>query len=444
MIALCWFVVVLDGYDLIVYGTTLPHIMDDFHNLDGTAAGFMGSLVFVGALIGAIAAGDFSDRVGRKKTILICGLVFTVFTMAIYVAPNREVFGILRFIAGVGLGGLIPSANAITAEFVDPKHRSFVSTIMMSGIPIGGSISAVLGLVMLPEPGWRTMYLLAGVGLIVLGLVAWIMPESPSWLHAHGRHEEATRVAREWGIEHTLGDAEAPSAGAAAGKAAPKKSSIGALLSGGWATATVLFALASIFTLFTWYGLGTWLPKLMMQDSHYSTLMFNPLVFLLSLNLGAVVGSVATAWAGVRFGPMNSGIVAALLAAAGLAFLLTYPDSPSMANLALVFAGIGTHGTQCLVLAAIANHYPARLRGKALGFASGLGRIGAITAPILGGWLMDQAGGSATANAGTSWNFVMFSVAAALAAVTLLLIAVRNRAARSPASESGAHVPVTS
>ena len=426
VILLCWSIVVLDGYDLIVYGTTLPAILamkEPGWNLNATEAGFMGSLVFVGALLGAFGAGDIADRLGRKRTILACGLLFTVFTIAIYFSVNKEMFGTLRFIAGVGLGGLVPSANAITAEFVSVRQRSVISTIMMSGIPIGGSIAALLGLVMLPFPGWRAMYLVAGFGLVILLVAAWIMPESPAWLRAHGREEEARRVASAWGIDHTLEEVvaahdETPFE-AEAETATPHRTGLRALFAPRWAVATLMFALASIFTLFTWYGLGTWLPKLMGQDPHYATLMFNPLMFLLSLNIGAVIGSFATAWAGVRFGPLQSGVVAALLAAAGLAFLLTYPDNPLVANLALVLAGVGTHGTQCLVLAAIASHYPARLRGSALGFSSGMGRVGAITAPILGGALVTAAG--ATIAWGTSANFIMFAVGAALAAAMLLV-----------------------
>lgn len=439
VILLCWLIVVLDGYDLIVYGTTLPAIMaidEPGWSLNATEAGFMGSLVFVGALFGALGAGDIADRLGRKKTILACGLLFTVFTIAIYFAVNKEMFGIFRFIAGIGLGGLVPSANAITAEFVSVKQRSFVSTIMMSGIPIGGSIAALLGLVMLPVPGWRAMYAVAAVGLVIIAVAWWIMPESPSWLRAHGREDEARRIAREWGVDHTLEEVvaahDATASEAFAESESPRPQGLAALFSKRWALATTMFALASIFTLFTWYGLGTWLPKLMGADPHYQTLMFNPLLFLLSLNIGAVIGSFATAWAGVKYGPLKSGIVAALLAAVGLAFLLTYPDNAMIANLALVFAGIGTHGTQCLVLAAIASHYPAALRGKALGFGTGMGRIGAITAPILGGALVTVAG--ANVSQGTSANFVMFAVGAGLAAVMLLITLVVSR----PTSEKSA------
>lgn len=431
VIVLCWLIVVLDGYDLIVFGTTLPTILQEPWGMDATQAGFLGSLVFVGALFGALGAGDIADRLGRRNTILVSGFIFTLFTVLIYFAPNREVFGIFRFIAGFGLGGLVPSANAITAEFVSVKYRSFVSTIMMSGIPIGGSIAALLGLVMLPNPGWRMMYAVAALGFVILAIGWFVLPESPSWLSSKGRHDAARRVAEQWGVTHTLDEVVASedptSTEAFASAESPRPQGLAALFSKRWGLATTMFALASIFTLFTWYGLGTWLPKLMGSDAHYSTLMFNALLFLLSLNIGAVIGSFATAWAGVRFGPLPSGIAAAILAAIGLAFLLTYPDNALIANFALVLAGIGTHGTQCLVLAAIASHYPAALRGKALGFASGMGRIGAITAPILGGALVTSAG--ANVSQGTSSNFIMFAVGAALAAATLFITLVVSRPA---------------
>lgn len=438
VIFLCWLIVVLDGYDLIVYGTTLPTLSKEL-GLAPTQAGFLGSMVFIGALFGALGAGDIADRLGRRRTVLIAGLVFTVFTMAVAWAPNKEVFGVLRFIAGFGLGGLVPSANAITSEFVRVKNRSLVSTIMMSGIPIGGSLAALLGIVMLPDnPGWRAMYLVSAVGLIVLAVAYFVLPESPSWLLSKGREAEAREVAARWGVDHTLDDVkkahdENPMEASAEAES-PHSKGLAALFASRWRLATILFAFTSIFTLFTCYGLGTWLPKLMASNAHYSELMFNPLVFLLRLNLGAVAGSFIMAWFGVRIGPIQAGIGGAALAAAGLAFLLTYPSNPYLANLALVFAGIGTHGTQSLVLAAIASHYPAALRGKGLGFASGMGRIGAITAPILGGVLVAAAATSSNPNTGTSWNFLMFATSAALASLSLF---ITWRATKPTSEKSG-------
>ncbi|WP_244859852.1 MFS transporter [Intrasporangium calvum] len=333
---LCWLIVVFDGYDLIVYGTTIPALLEEpgWH-LTPATAGFVGSLAFAGMLIGALGAGYLADRLGRRRTILWCTLWFSLFTALCAIATTPEIFGLFRFIAGLGLGGLVPSANALTAEFVSRKHRSAVSTIMMSGVPIGGSAAALVGLRLLPELGWRSMYAVAFLAVVVLLPLCFVLlPESPTWLRAHGRRDEALAVEARYSLvhdasEHT-GEEHAPG--------------FRTILSGQWRRPTVLFAAATVATLFAWYGLGTWLPKLMGSDARFE--MGQPLHFLLALNLGAVLGSVVTAWAGVRFGPLRSAIFAAAAAALGLAFLLTYPTDLLPIYGALILAGVGTHGTQ--------------------------------------------------------------------------------------------------
>jgi AAHS family benzoate transporter-like MFS transporter len=143
----------------------------------------------------------------------------------------------------------------------------------------------------------------------------------------------------------------------------------------------VLFSVATIATLFAWYGLGTWLPNLM-QLAGYN--LGSALTFALALNLGAVAGSVITAWAGTRFGPIPTAIAAAAVAAGALVVLVTGPPV-GVVYVMLVLAGVGTHGTQCLIIAAVASHYPGHLRGTALGWALGTGRIGAVAAPQIAG-----------------------------------------------------------
>lgn len=407
---LCWLIVVFDGYDLIVYGTTIPALLDEpSWALTPATAGFVGSLAFAGMLVGALGAGYLADRLGRRRTILWCTLWFSLFTALCAVATSPEVFGLFRFVAGLGLGGLVPSANALTAEFVSRKHRSAVSTIMMSGVPIGGSAAALVGLWLLPDFGWRSMYAVAFLAVVVLLPLCYVLlPESPTWLRAHGREEEARVVEARYRLAHDpsehTGDEHAPG--------------FRTILSGQWRRPTVLFALATVATLFAWYGLGTWLPKLMGSDARFE--MGQPLHFLLALNIGAVLGSVITAWAGVRFGPLRSAAVAAAAAAAGLGFLLTYPTDILPIYGALILAGVGTHGTQCLIIAAVATHYPPRLRGTSLGFALGVGRIGAVLAPQVGGWLL-------AANLGVGSNFLAFSIAAGIAAVLLVITLLATR-----------------
>jgi AAHS family benzoate transporter-like MFS transporter len=281
---------------------------------------------------------------------------------------------------------------------------------MMSGVPIGGSIAAILAIPVLPSLGWHAMYLFAFSGFALLAVSYVLLPESPTWLRAHGRSDMAEEVEARFGISHARHE-----------PLEHHHPSIRTILEPRFALATGLFSLATIATLFAWYGLGTWLPKLMGSDPRFD-LGSNPLTFLLALNVGAVAGSVVTAYAATRIGPIPSAIGAALAAAVGLAFLLTYPGSATPVYAALILAGVGTHGTQCLVIAAVASHYPTKLRGTALGFSLGAGRIGAVAAPQVAGLLL-------AAGLGVGSNFLLFAGAAALAAVLLLLVHFATRPA---------------
>jgi AAHS family benzoate transporter-like MFS transporter len=412
---LCWVIVVFDGYDLIVFGTVLPHLLvEPGWDLSKSQAGLLGSLAFAGMLVGAVMAGGLADRVGRRRTIIGCTVWFSVFTAACALAPNPEVFGALRFLAGLGLGGLVPSANALGAEFVPARTRSVVSTLMMSGVPIGGTAAALVGLEVLPAHGWQAMFAIALAGAVVVVPVCLrFLPESPIWLRAHGRVPEAEAIERQYGLT--------PQPERAAVVTTGRRRQ---LLAAPYASATVLFTLATVFTLFAWYGLATWLPQLM-RESGFD--LGSALTFLVALNLGAVLGSILTAWAGTRIGPVTTGVLAALAAAVGLATLLTHPGS-GVAYAALVLAGVGTHGTQCLIIAAVANHFPADLRASALGFSLGFGRIGAVLAPQVGGWLL-------AAGLGVDSNFLAFAVAAGVAGALLLLCPRGGFGRRTTASD---------
>ncbi|MDQ0380681.1 MFS transporter [Amycolatopsis thermophila] len=390
--ALCWVVVVFDGYDLIVYGTALPRLLTEpGWNLTSSTAGLLGSLAFAGMLLGALLAGRLADTLGRRRTILACTAWFSVFTALCAIAPDPVTFGAFRLLAGLGLGGLVPSANALGSEFVPARSRSVVSTLMMSGVPIGGSLAALIGIAVLPRYGWEAMFLIALLALVlVLPLCAWLLPESPAWLRTRGRTSEAEALEQRFGLVPET-------------RTVPQRG-FRALLKPPYTGATVAFALATLATLFAWYGLGTWLPQLMRQSGFD---LGSSLTFLLALNLGAVAGSLVTAWAGARMGPRRAAVLAAAVAAVGLLVLVLHP-AQLVVYLALVLAGVGTHGTQCLIIAAVADHYPAPLRGSALGSALGVGRIGAVLAPQAGGWLL-------AAGLGVTSNFLVFAIGAAVA-----------------------------
>ncbi|MFT4042368.1 MAG: aromatic acid/H+ symport family MFS transporter [Gordonia sp. (in: high G+C Gram-positive bacteria)] len=372
----CWLFVVFDGYDLIVYGNVIGSLQREW-GISAATAGTLGSLAFLGMMIGAVIAGRLCDQIGRRRTIIGCAVVLSVFTVACAAAHGPVAFGGLRFIAGIGLGGLVPAVNALAAEVVPDRRRAVVATVMMSGVPVGGSIASIIGIPVIPEWGWRPMFLFALIPLAIL------IPIAQHYFPDTFRVLPSTR-----------------------------KPGFGGIFVHGYRAASVLFAVTTMATLLAWYGLGTWLPKLMQKSG---TDLGNALTFSLALNLGAVAGSFITAWAATRLGPTRTGIASALVAGAALLLLLAGPPV-SAVYVIFVLAGVGTHGTQCLVLAAISSFYPERLRGTALGWSLGVGRIGAVAAPQVGGWLIG-------AGYGNNSNFILFGVSALAAAVLLAVIA---------------------
>ena len=407
-VVICWSLIVFDGYDLIVYGTVQNVLIEKAGwGLNAASAGTLGSMAFVGMMIGAVFAGRLSDAWGRRKAILLCGIVFSVATVLCAFAPGAVAFGALRLIAGLGLGGLVPSANAMTAELIPDRWRGSMATLMMSGVPIGGTIAALLGLVLIPAFGWQSMFLVAVLALGILVAGYRYLPE-------------------------TLPSAEKPAASATHTGAA-QKAGFGGLFRAPFLGLTVLFAASTLFTLFAWYGLGTQLPKIM-RDSGAD--LGPALTFTIALNLGAVAGSIVTAWAGDRFGTVRTSVVAAVLAGGALVALIGGTTNTVLIYAALVLAGVGTHGTQSLVIGAIASHYPGQLRGTALGWALGVGRIGAVLAPQVSGLLL------ANKSLPPTLNFLMFGGAALASAAFLAAVVIRDARRRaaglaSPASPEG-------
>ncbi|MFF0816939.1 MFS transporter [Rhodococcus sp. NPDC003318] len=391
-VIVCWLFVVFDGYDLIVYGNVISSLQKEW-GISSSTAGTLGSLAFVGMMLGAVLAGRLSDAIGRKQAVIGCLIVLSVFTMACSFATGPAMFGTMRLIAGLGLGGLVPTSNALAAELVPARWRAAVATMMMSGVPIGGSIAALIGIPVIPNWGWRPMFLFAVVPLVVL------VPLALKYL---------------------------PSSTPAENAPATDASGFRALLGSRFRAISIMFALATMVTLLAWYGLGTWLPKLMQNTG---TDLGSALTFALALNLGAVAGSFVTAWGGVRFGTIPTSIVAALVAGLALLALLLSPPT-AVVYLIFVLAGVGTHGTQCLIIAAVASYYPDHLRGTALGWALGVGRVGAVAAPQIGGWLL-------AAGLGAHSNFLLFALSALIA--SLLLTVVWKR---FPASDDAPRSPV--
>jgi MFS family permease len=179
---LCWAVVALDGFDLVVLGTVIPTLLSTGQlGFDPAAATMVATMGLVGVGLGAFLVGPLTDTYGRRRPILICVLVFSVCTLAIATAPSVLVFGVLRFVAGLGLGACLPTAIAYVGELTPAGRSGRAVTLTMTGYHVGAVLTALIALAIIPD--WRAMFVVGGVaGLVVLPLLWFALPESEAFL----------------------------------------------------------------------------------------------------------------------------------------------------------------------------------------------------------------------------------------------------------------------
>ena len=174
--ALCWIAVAVEGFDVVVLGAVLPSLLRyEPWGLTAGAAGFITSLTLLGMMVGSLAIGTVTDVIGRRKTILICVTAFSIFTALCAVAPTPEVFGALRFLAGLGLGGVLPTAISLVAEYARRDRGSASVTNLMTGYHFGAVLTALVAIPIIPAFGWRAMFVASFMGLLlVYGLNSWL------------------------------------------------------------------------------------------------------------------------------------------------------------------------------------------------------------------------------------------------------------------------------
>ncbi len=410
--ALCGFAVGFDGYDLIVYGTVVPALLEyQPWGLSPERVGVIGSYAIIGMLIGALLAGTVTDIIGRRKALLICVTWFSIFTAACGIAPSPELFGLFRFLAGIGLGGLIPVATALTLEYAPGRRRNITYTAMMASYNVGGLLAAGLAILLIPRFGWQIMFLIALVPLVIvvpLGLK--YLPESISFLVAQGRRGEAETLSRRFGVPlqevaRTVEKEEETAVHEG------KLHGLKTILSGLYFLRSVAFWVASFFGLMLIYGLSTWLPGVM-TVAGYS--VGSALSFLLLFQGGAVVGNLVAGGLADRFGTKLVCGLFFSMAAVGIA-LLSIKMPLVLIYLFAGVAGAGVFAAMVLVYAYIGQYYPASSRATALGWAAGVGRTGAILGPIIGGFLVG-------AGLAVPWGFYTFALAGVIAALIIFLL----------------------
>ncbi|MCT9869804.1 MFS transporter [Paenarthrobacter aurescens] len=392
---LCWLAMVLDGFDLVVLGTVIPTLIKTGElGFDAVGATFAATISLVGVGLGALFIAPLSDKFGRRRLLIACVAGFSLFTIGVAFAPNVAVFSVLRLLAGLGLGACLPAALAYMNDYAPAGSAGKSTTRTMTGYHVGAVATALLAIFIVPN--WRLMFIIGGVaGLVLLPFLWAKLPESLPEA-APAKAGEPTKATAD--VERSA--------------ITKQKTGFRDLLQKPYPMVAVGIGIASFMGLLLVYGLNTWLPQLMAAAGYPVS---TGLTLLLVLNVGAVAGLFLAGILADKHGTKRIVLLWFGLSAVLLAILSVKIQNEFLLNAAVFVTGVFVFSSQVLVYAWVSQLFPARLRGTALGFAAGVGRLGAIVGPAVTGTLV-------AANIAYPAGFYVFAAAGLLAVAALFLV----------------------
>jgi AAHS family 4-hydroxybenzoate transporter-like MFS transporter len=379
-ILFCGLVLLLDGFDTQAMGFLVPPIAEEL-GVPLSAFGPVLSAGLFGLMLGAMGAGPIADRWGRKWAIIVSALVFGSFSLA---TPQADTIGelvALRFLTGLGLGGAMPNVVALASEYAPKRLQPILVTVIFAGMGGGAVLASLVGGALLPVFGWRSVFYVGGVLPIALALLLIkALPESVRFLTARGadpRHINAI-VKR---IAPDLGDTPL--------SPMPPNRHTGVavthLFTEGRAMGTLLLWVPFFMNLLILYFILSWLPSLLRQAGMP---VQAGITAVLSFSIGGIIGTIVQGPLMKSIGVFPA-IVGEFFVSLGLVILASVIFANFPVMMAVTFTlGISVQGAQAGINALSAMYYPTVIRSTGVGWALGVGRVGSIIGPIIGGAML--------------------------------------------------------
>lgn len=408
----CFFVIAFDGFDIALYGIGLPHMMEDF-GLTSAAGGAIGSYALAGMMLGTFVLGSFSDVIGRKRILLICLVLISVFNALAGLATSATMFLVFRFIGSIGMGGLMPVVISFMTEYSPKKNRAMTVAAMYCGYSIGAIVASITAMYFIESLGWRFMYFLSALPLLGLPFIIKQFPESISYYLPRGHKKKVAEILNRVNPEGNYNETDdfLYTTAQKGSKGLP----VGKLFSDNRSITTIAFWVMVFSCLMMIYGLNTWLPT-MMQESGFN--VASSMSFIMILAVGQIIGSLTGGYMVDRIGHKNVLLTMYLMGA--ICFVaLSVTQQPALIYVLIAIGGACTGGTQNLVNPYISAFYPSDIRGTGLSMAVGIGRLGSITAPILIGLVL-------MTNLEPQTAFMAFAIPSLLGGTALLFVRERD------------------
>ncbi|HEY3425475.1 MAG TPA: MFS transporter [Negativicutes bacterium] len=388
LIAAAW---LFDSMDLAMLTFILGSIKTEF-GLSAQQAGLLATMSFIGMAIGASVSGILSDKFGRKMILQNSILVYSGGSILCAIAQTPEMLGVFRFLLGFGLGTGFPPAMSLVSELIPSKDRGRYIAILEGFWPIGFISAGILAYFLIPLGGWRLVFFAEAVPVIYYFAIKYYITESPRWLEDKGRLAEADKIVSgfEEGVRKALGGQELPFVEPRPYN--PNKqvatSSFADLWAPGYAKRTVMIWSLWFFALLGYYGLTTWLGTLLQQKGFEVT---KSVFYTVTISLGGIPGFLTSSYLVEALGRKPTNVIFLLGAALGSYFYGTAATLNSLIIFGLIMQFFMLGMWSCMY-AYTPELYPTRARATGAGFASAVGRLGAIVGSYLVGVILPHAG----------------------------------------------------
>jgi AAHS family 4-hydroxybenzoate transporter-like MFS transporter len=416
IIVLCSLVVMVDGFNTQSIAFAAPAIVAAWH-VPAASFGVVFAAGLLGSLFGALAFGVLADRLGRKPSLVAAVLLFAAVNLIAPFTTSVAALTVVRLVSGFGLGGALPITLSLTSEYAPVRMRTTLVALMFCGFPLGAVLGGVGSAKLIPAFGWASMFYAGGLVPIALlpFVIGWI-PESIRFLsvrQARGRIEQVLRRMHWlelWNGQLVPADT-------------PVRSPVAALFAQGRAAATLLLWVTLFLSLLLTYFLVNWIP-LIARSAGYD--MTTAVLGVAALNLGAIAGCLIIGRLADRYGRLTRLLGVAFVLGAVAIGLIGASGRSSLWLLAAAFlSGVCSLGAQMCTVVYCANFYDTALRSTGVGWAIGIGRIGSIVGPAMGGILI-----AAGVTAGTLFVLIgAMSVGSGVAVLALGRCAGERRAA---------------
>lgn len=384
-VTICIVLNMLDGFDVLAMAFTASHISADWH-LSGTELGSLLSAGLFGMAAGSLFLAPWADRLGRRPVILLCLVTISGGMLLSAFAQGVAQLALLRAITGVGIGGMLASINVITSEYSSNKWRSAAISLQATGYPIGATIGGVIAGVLLMHYGWRSVFVFGAV--VTAAMIPFVLsrlPESLDFLIAKRPANALTKVNALLTRMQRGTVAELPPAPVVA-PGVTSQGNFRSLFAGPLALRTLMIWASFFLVMFSFYFVLSWTPKLLVAAGMSAQQGITGGVLL---NVGGMVGGTLFGFLSSRIGLKPLLSTCLVFAAALLVCFGMFASTLSVAFVLALLIGAGIFGCMVGLYAFAPILYPAQSRTTGMGWSIGIGRLGAVLAPLVAGALVD-------------------------------------------------------